>query len=600
MGWQDGTPLDPTQKPAWMQGSLADQIPTSPTPGGAAPESIPQATILGDLAAGSRNWQTRTRRGLADTGELLGGPILKKALAFMNPSDEDVASAEQAVKQGGPLANATQMAGDIGANVLTMGLSKVGALPQALQSLKGAMPALGQAAYSAAVVPKEDKVSAATIGGVGTAAAPMISSLLTGPLRNFITPEARALKDAGINISPSVAITGEDQVGLPAFASSLVRTLRDKATFVPGMGDVITQRNNQMLRQGAVAKINEVLSPFQQSLDTNLPPRKAFEQAEDVINAQYDKAKEGLILNPNRPITAPFEIPFREPAMPQVVIQESDPKQFFRAILNHFDDDVHHVDERVNIELRNTFERLMAKPLDEAKDQGRIITGTTWKEVDSHLNKLADDALAQTTDAFKQAVGKGYKTLQEGWLHIATDKVPGSKVLIRQADEAYARLQPVAKASESVMNGVWTPRRMHSINTRAKIEASPLDRAMEVGLGDLAYKGTTAGGAASSGPAMAKMAGLAGIGEGVSMMGFHGPDPLTTLGVLGTGAAGAYGMGSKPSMAYLERGINPVLERGQKLAELLRLKSKGPYNEVAMNEFIRQATQQGIAAYGRE
>ena len=99
MGWQDGAPVEPPkqQAPAWMQGSAVDQIPTDAP---VAPPVIPPTTILGDIGAGARNWQTRMRRGIVDTGELLGGPILKKALGFMNPSDADVESAAAAVKRG--------------------------------------------------------------------------------------------------------------------------------------------------------------------------------------------------------------------------------------------------------------------------------------------------------------------------------------------------------------------------------------------------------------------------------------------------------------------------------------------------------------------
>jgi hypothetical protein len=552
------------------------------------------------LSAGARNWQTRMRRGLADTGEMLGGPVLKKALAFMNPSDEDVAGAKQAVQQGGPLADVTQMAGDIGSNMLLAPYKTAQGISQLPQALSAIMPMLKQSAYNAAVVPREDKAVAGAVGGAAPAVAPAVASLITGPLKKLITPEAKVLQKAGVDVSPSVAITGEDQQGFPAFASAVARTLRDKASWIPGMGDVITQRNNKMLSQGAVAKINEVLKPLNGTIDTNLPPRQALDKAEEVIDRAYTEAKSKLFLNPQTPIARPMTIEPREPGVPPGVISQSRPKAFFYEIVQHFEDETPLLGERGVKAMRDTVEKLIFKPLRHAHDTNTVISGRVWKEIDSALNKLSDDALAKSTDPESVALGKGFKALQDGWYHIAEESTPGAKVLVRQADEAFSRLQPVAKAAESVMSGPWTPKRMHSVNTRAGIEPSELDRALEVGLGDLPFKRGTAGGAASSGMAAAKMTGLAGVGEAAQMFGMHGPDATTVLPILGAAAAGTYGMGSKPGMAYLQHGINPVLERGQKLAELLRLKKPSTYDEAMMDEFIRRMTQQGIAEAGRK
>ena len=179
------------------------------------------------------------------------------------------------------------------------------------------------------------------------------------------------------------------------------------------------------------------------------------------------------------------------------------------------------------------------------------------------MNHLSEINLAKTTDASAVAKGEAYKGLQDLWYHVVRESQPGAKALVRKADESFARLQPVAKAAESVMNGPWNPARMHNVNTRAKIEASPLDKALQSAMGDLKYSHNMASGGASSGAAAAKMAGLAGIGEAAQMYGLHGPDATTVLPLLGGGALGAWGLGSKGGMGYLTRGVNPAIEYTQ-------------------------------------
>ena len=296
------------------------QIPIDANQGQAAPESVPQATILGDIAAGSTNFQRRLRRGLVDTGEFLGGPILKRALGFMNPTDVEMAESAAKVKQGGPLADIAQITGDVGANLLLaptklpmIAVQGARTLPLALNAMR---EPLKQAAYNAAVVPEGEKTTAAAIAGI----APAVVPLITGPIKKFVTPEAKLLKEAGVDISPSVAITGENQQGGAALASGLIRTLRNKAKWVPGMGDVITTRNNKMLNQGAVAKVNEVLAPLDVKLDTNLPVKEALDKALKVIDDSYETAKPGLYIQPKMPIAQPFTIPHQTPGLPPEVV----------------------------------------------------------------------------------------------------------------------------------------------------------------------------------------------------------------------------------------------------------------------------------------
>jgi hypothetical protein len=226
------------------------------------------------------------------------------------------------------------------------------------------------------------------------------------------------------------------------------------------------------------------------------------------------------------------------------------------------------------------------------------------------LNHLSEINLAKTTNAAAVAKGEAYKGLQDFWFHVVRESQPGAKALVRKADESFARLEPVAKAAESVMKGPWNPARMHTVNTRTKIEASPLDKALQASMGDLKYKSRFATAASSTGRAAINIGGLSVLGDIAQNFGVHGAGPTTVIPLLGLSALGTYGLGSKGGMGYLTRGVNPVLEfgsdRGQQLANIIRAKAGKaikpvvPYDEAAMDEWLRSITQQGVAEYGRK
>ena len=141
---------------------------------------------------------------------------------------------------------------------------------------------------------------------------------------------------------------------------------------------------------------------------------------------------------------------------------------------------------------------------------------------------------------------------------------------------------------------------MHNVNTRAKIESSPLDKALESNLGDLKYSRFTALGGSSSAAATAKMAGLAGVGELTQMYGLYGPDATSVFPLLAAGALGTWGLGSKGGMGYLTRGVNPAIEYTQDMISKILRKPKKPYNEAEIDELLRSLTQQATAEYGRK
>jgi len=601
MGWQDGAPVEPPkqQAPAWMQGSAVDQIPTDAP---VAPPVIPPTTILGDIDAGARNWQTRMRRGLVDTGTFLGGPVLKKALGFMNPSDAEVEAAKEAVKQAGPLADITQIAGDIGANMLfapykgpeTIATTARG-LPRALDALRILMPELKQGLYNAVVVPQDEKLTAGVLGTVATPLSKVVAAPITGMLKPFVTPEAKALQAAGIELTPTMLTSGANKTGGGTFINTLLKTLRGTGKWLPGSGDAINLRSDKAISQLNVAKLNEVLAPIGKNLDVNMHPTAALKEVDSIINSTYDKAKTGLALNPRARL---IDIPLHQPIsgqVPELSGTSASIPDTMMDIVEYYNHRDPYFSDREAKPLMRFIDNRIKPALQTAKDLGGELSGKTWKEIDSEMNKYSADALKKQDDPYKVAVGNAWKTIQDAWFAAAHDVIPGSKALMRKTDEVYAQLQPVEKVVEKPITGPWTPANLKVITERAGIKPTEFDEAARAVFSGIKPSGDSPTISATLGRGLAK---FAGVGGTELMLPNLVPDnALPALAALG---AGTYIGGSQPVTKYLQHGLSGTL--GPSTAKLLSAVLRKPmsYNDIATDAAIQNLTAQGIREYGRK
>ena len=602
MGWQDGAPVEPPkqQAPAWMQGSAVDQIPTAAP---VAPPVIPPTTILGDIDAGARNWQTRMRRGLVDTGSLLGGPILKKALGFMNPSDESLAAAAEAVKRGGPVADVTQMVGDIGSNLLLAPFkeAEIGAtaatsiLPKVAERLRMLAPELKQGAYNAAVVPQDDKLTAGTLGAAASPLAKAVAAPVTGVLKPFVTPEAKTLQAAGIELTPTMLTSGANKTGGGTFINTLLKTLRGTGKWLPGSGDAINLRSDKAISQLNVAKLNEILAPIGKNLDVNMHPTAALKEVDSIIDSTYDKAKAGLALNPRARLT---DIPLHQPISgqaPELSGASASIPDTMMDIVEYYNHRDPYFSDREAKPLMRFIDNRIKPALQTAKDLGGELSGKTWKEIDSEMNKYSADALKKQDDPYKVAVGNAWKTIQDAWFAAAHDVIPGSKALMRKTDEVYAQLQPVEKVIEKPITGPWTPANLKVITERAGIKPTEFDEAARAVFSGVKPSGDSPTISATLGRGLAK---FAGVGGTELMLPNLVPDnALPALAALG---ASTYISGSQPVAKYLQHGLSGTLGPGTTKLLSKALRRPMSYNDIATDAAIQNLTAQGIREYGRK
>lgn len=599
MGWQDGTPVD-TSKPAWMQGSAVDQIPSQTQE---APTVIPPTTILGDMGHGARNWQVRMRRGVADTGEMLGGPILKKALAFMNPSDAEVTSAAEAVKQGGPVADVTQMAGDIGSNLLLAPFKEAGVaidaaktfLPKVAERLSMLAPQAKQGLYNAAVVPKEDKATAGVLGAGALPLAKAIAAPVTGVLKPFITPEAKTLQAAGIDLTPTMLTSGENKSGGGTFINTLLKTLRGTGKWLPGSGDSIGYRSDKAIEQLNVAKLNEVLKPIGKQLDVNMHPAEALGRVDELINDAYESAKKGIELDPRKQLT---DIPLHQPIPGQTTATSGSAASIpdtMADIVEHYKWVDPYFNDKEGGPMMRFIENRIKPALKTAKDLGGNLSGTSWKEIDAEMNKYSADALKKQDDPYKVATGQAWKTLQDAWFAAAHDTAPGSKAAMRKVDEAYAQLQPIEKVAEKPITGPWTPANLKVIEERAGIKPTEFDTAARSVFSGIKPSGDSPTIAATLGRGMAKFAGVGGTEMALPHL-----VPDNVLPALAALGATTHIAGSKPVSNYLQHGLTGTT--GPAMTKLLAkiLRKPMSYNDAATDELIQDLTAQGIREYGRK
>jgi hypothetical protein len=582
MGWKDGSPVD--APPAWMAGSAVAQIPTgAPIPGGAAPESVPQSTILGDLAAGSTNWQRRLRRGLVDTGESLGGPILKKALGFMNPSDEELAASQKAVNQGGTLADVTQMAGDMGASAF-LPLAKGGMI---LQAAKNAL-------YNNVTTPKEDKNLATGLGAAAPVLGKAIAATAGGITRNMVSPEAKLLEKEGVQMPIGMTLTGQDS---PGFTAALLRNLESLGGYIPGVRETIGNKAAKSLEQMNVAEFNQALKPIGKSVDINLPPQQAHEKAVALADEAYNEAKRGIALNPNANI-AEYALAPKRPGIEQPLEHNSNLADAFFDIAVNAQRNFPGLTEIDSKEIHSVYDQVIKARLENAKLNKGPIGGDVWKVVDSELDKRVRQN-ANKGDARHESLSEVYATMQKLWFDAAEDTIPGSKAAVRAADEAYSKLQPLDKVAERTPTGFWTPKARRNVDIRTNQEQTPFKQAIDTvtsGTPISSLRRYTGNAGADVGVGLTGAAALNGLIEGLAPGAGPGLGAVALAG--GLLAGGTAGMESQAGQQFLRSGLHPVGQAATKRIQKILGKQQIPYDEQLINDIVANMTTQALRAKG--
>lgn len=417
--------------------------------------------------------------------------------------------------------------------------------------------ALGQAAVvmpmAAVGAPATGMLGAAAQGALGGAAAGALTPVYGGDdfaqqklgqlgsgaaLGAALGPAANAI---GRVLSPnsSAAVQTLTSEGVsPTIGQTLGgfwKTLEDKLTSVPLVGDAIKSGQSRGLDQFNNAIYNRVLAPLGQTYNGPVG-QPALDSLKKTISTAYDQTLAKMVPTP---LTTTF----------------NDGVDNIRSMLAARPDALKAFDSAVNSDLWPRF------------TQANTLTPSELKAADSALGSTARDYFNRG-DADQLAAARALSQVQRGLRQMAAEANPEQAPVLRAVDNGFAQLAQLQNAAKSVKvarnEGVVTPadylRGIKSGDTSARDTVFSSGNAMNQDLAQAADKVLSS-----------KYPDSGSVGRGLAAAALGGAFAPKALAL---GAAGAI-----PYMPYVQGALSAILSRRPELLGLLgnTVKGAAPY-----------------------
>jgi hypothetical protein len=306
------------------------------------------------------------------------------------------------------------------------------ALAVAPATLPGAVAggvATGAAIGAATPVPTEDPtaygdalMANTTMGGMLGAAGGAAGNLIGRAIAPRVTPELRALDDAGVRLTPG------------QMAGGPLRRLEDAATSIPGVGAPILDAQRRGVESSNRAIANAVLRPIGATVPDDVPagrPLAAFTQ--QAVSDAYETGVRAV---------QPFvpDQPFQQAlsAIPQNNFLTPGGQREFQSFLRE-----------------NILPRIQAT--------GGVLDGSAYKEIVSVINdetrRLARAQATGTGQRTQRELSAALREVRTAFDDLLERTNPQAAQQIFAADEAFAQLTRMtqAQAGPGAVDGVFTP-----------------------------------------------------------------------------------------------------------------------------------------------
>ena len=270
----------------------------------------------------------------------------------------------------------------------------------------------------------DDPTRAALTGAAGAAGGRMLARGLIGS-RSLISDSARRLVDKDVMPTPGQLFDGPVGRG--------VAMLEDKASSLPGAGEVINHSRRRSLGEFGRAVVNDAVAPLGGKPIT-AAGAQAIDAAQRRISAAYDDALEGMALQPAN-----------------VAKAIGDTGRSIQSIALLDDTQAAKLADYVNKRLA-TFTQQGAQALN----------GAQAKALDAEMGHLARE-FSRSVNPADRPLGEAFYSLQQNWREaMAASATPDKTALLNAANAAHRNLLPIVKASDKAMaqGGVFTPNQL--------------------------------------------------------------------------------------------------------------------------------------------
>lgn len=367
------------------------------------------------------------------------------------------------------LGRAAPLVADVGVNAgYEAGKSALSGGDVALDAAKGAGGAVAGRAFVRSLVALGGAARGALTGRVATSG---------------MTPEARALVEAGITPTPGQAFGG------------LTGMAENASKHLPGFGSAVERGQGRARAEYATAEINRALKPLETAVEgTGL---KAVARANELIRNSYNDLADRTFMAPDAARTAMLRAGADMQQIPSLTEAQ------YSAVADFI-------------------ERRIQPLAVSAKQAGENLTGRTAKDIDSDIGTLARK-FSTSADPSQHPLGDAYYSLLGHWRGVLGASDATAKAQLDATNAAFRNMLPVAKAADRAGNakGVFTPNQLRQAGNSGggalNLSASPFnDAAMEVigptGGGKLS-RNVIGGLSIQSPTALAAIAGGAGLGH---------------------------------------------------------------------------------------
>lgn len=281
----------------------------------------------------------------------------------------------------------------------------------------------GAQGYAAPYASTREHVANTLVGAALGAGLPGVGAAASNVLRGLATPEARAMLNAGVRLTPGQMLGGA------------AKTVEDKLTSMPLVGGAIRKGQQRALDDFNLASVKEALAPIGAKLDKAVEAGyDAIESGRNLISKEYDSVLGQMRGRVDRQLT--------------------------NRIASTLTDHINTLPENLSRKLMQTVDEDVLQKL----GTGQWVGGKQIKEVISSLGNEIRSASQSVDPAYRQ-LGKAFQSVQDDVKTMLKRQNPkGLAEQLSNADAAHARMLRVENAAARVGSdsGKFTPAQLRS------------------------------------------------------------------------------------------------------------------------------------------
>jgi hypothetical protein len=467
MGWQDGTPVENTEQPAWMRGTPVNSAPSSADPRLAGiPNAFAPANSQPTQSSNTDVLANSLWKGAANVGDT----VLNAPQNILNLGRAAVGTGLGAIGRPDLAPEITQNPDFARRGLESMRFIRPEIVPQG--ALQNTIDILGQGAIGGALTGGGglwNTIAGAGMGALSSGAAAGTEKLTgnqtAGMAAGILAPAAVAKLGGGLsNVRPDVKALLDEGVKLTPgqTAGGFIQRIEDAFTSIPIAGDVVRAAQRRGIISFDTAALNRALSPVGMELPKGLKGHDAVGYVQDTLGAKYDSLRAKMrgsldgASGATQPGTGVSNI--GTPNAPAIAGTQAQTSPTLRSELQN----ILAMGNNLPPPQRAQLKAIIQNEVINRFTSSGLASGETIKNIESKLGKLAaSQSRSENYDV--RNLGDAVKEAQAALRRMVEVENPQHAAELAKINEGYANFKTIQEAAASVAakDGVFTPAQLH-------------------------------------------------------------------------------------------------------------------------------------------